>query len=96
MNTRLLKFTEMKKFIEWLDVNNVHPTTWEVFKHYPESIDYKKLLKRQAKAKARNKFWKARCKSRPKFFNDEYIPKRIAHFSKASDLISYIIERKER
>tara|TARA_Y100000004_G_C8904786_1_gene408155 strand:- start:243 stop:539 length:297 start_codon:yes stop_codon:yes gene_type:complete len=96
MNTKLLKLNNMKKFIYWLDINNVHPNTLNTFKHFPNSEEHKKVLKRLSQARSRNKFWDSRCKSRPNFNSDPHIPKRIAQFSKASELISYIIERNLR
>ena len=60
------------------------------------SEEHKKVLKRLSQARSRNKFWDSRCKSRPNFNSDPHIPKRIAQFSKANELISYIIERNLR
>ena len=34
MNTKLLKLNNMKKFVYWLDINNVHPNTLDTFKHF--------------------------------------------------------------
>jgi len=96
MNTRLLKINAMKQFTKWLDTNYVHLSLFRVYVHMPLSKTYIGLEKREERARQRDKFWKARCKIRPKFRGDSFLPPRVAHFSKAERLLSYIIKRKQR
>ena len=96
MNTRLLKINAMKQFTKWLDTNYVHLSLFRVYVHMPLSKTYIGLEKREERAGQRDKFWKARCKIRPKFSDEPFVSSRIAHGIKATDLLGYIIKRKQR
>jgi len=96
MNTRLLKINAMKRFTRWLDTNYVHLSLFRVYVHMPLSKTYIGLEKREERARQRDKFWKARCKIRPKFSNEPFVSARIAHGVKATDLLGYIIKRASR
>ena len=96
MNTKLLKINAMKKFTEWLYTNQVHLSVFRVYVHMPLSKPQIGLEKREERARQRDKFWQARCKVRPKFSNEPFVSMRIAHGVKATDLLGYIIKRKQR
>mgnify|MGYP007032698724 CR=1 FL=1 len=86
----------MKQFTKWLDTNYVHLSLFSVYVHMPLSKNYIGLEKREERARQRDKFWKARCKIRPKFRGDSFLPPRVVHFSKAEKLLNYIVKRKQR
>ena len=86
----------MKQFTKWLDTNYVHLSLFRVYVHMPLSKIYIGLEKREERARQRDKFWQARCKVRPKFSNEPFVSMRIAHGVKATDLLKYILKRKQR
>jgi len=96
MNTRLLKINAMKQFTKWLDTNYVHLSLFRVYVYMPLSKTYIGLEKREERARQRDKFWQARCETRPKFKGDIFVSPRVAHFVKAEKLLKYILKRKKR
>ena len=62
MITSLLKISNMKKFVKWMEVSSVHPQLWD---HYnPLGKVYKGLEKRQKIADERDSFINKKLKTR--------------------------------
>jgi len=62
MKTSLLEISNMKKFVEWMEVRNVDVRLWD---HYnPLVMGYKGLKKRQKIADERDSFINKKLKTR--------------------------------
>jgi hypothetical protein len=88
MNTSLLKISNMKKFVKWMEVRSVHIGLWDIYN--PLGKIYKGLEHRQKIADERDSFINKKRKTRKSW---RMAFTRYGRLERTLDVYGFIIRR---